>query len=130
MLPLIPILIASTAGYFGHREYKKYKAYTPERKEVFKRMMNSPTDPVTLRAAASTFEKDGLTKQADTLRKRAALREAPGTLKAARQQVFKKAMKSQDPDAIEQVAKAHEAVGAVGAAESLRIQAATLRSVK
>ncbi len=130
MIPLLPLLIASTVGYFGHREYKKHKAYTPERKTVYTRMMNSPTDPQTLRTAADTFAKDGLTKQADMLRKRATLRELPADIKAARQQVFKKAMNSQDPDAIEMVAKAHEKVGAEGAAEALRVQAETLRAVK
>jgi len=130
MLPLIPLLIASTAGYFGHKEYKRYKAFTPERKALYERAMNSPTDPNDLRKLAAAFDAQGLNKQADKLRKRAMLREAPDAVKAARQAVFKKAMNSNDPAAIDAVAAAHEKVGAEGAAQALRIQAETLRSVK
>ena len=127
---LIPLIVLGTSAFYGHKAYKVHKAFTPERKALYSKLMNSPSDPTALRSAADSFQAAGLTKQADMLRKRAALREAPESLKAARREVFKKAMGSNDPSAIEAVAKAHEDVGAEGAAQALRVQAETLRAVK
>jgi hypothetical protein len=127
---LIPLLVLASAGYVGHKEYKKRKAFTPERKALYARAMNSAADPTELRKLAASFESVGLHEQAMKLMKRASLREAPETVKAARREIFKKAMNSQDPDAIEKIAKAHEEVGAEGAAQALRLQAETLRAVK
>lgn len=127
---LIPLIALGLGGFFGHKEYKKFKANTPERKALYTKLMNTPSDPAELRRIANTFEKEGLKKQANMLRKRALLRELPPSLKAARQAAFKKAMNSKDPAAIEAVAKAHEEVGAEGAAQALRVQAETLKAVK
>ena len=130
MIPFIPAIVVGSGLYYGYGEFKKWRANTPERKAVYQKAMNSPTDPNELRALAAQFEQAGLKKQADMLRKRAALREAPNEIKAARQAAFKKAMNSNDPNAIDVMADAHEKVGAEGAAQALRMQAATLRSVK
>lgn len=127
---IFPLVVAGLGGWFGVNEFKKWRAYTPERKAMFEKAMNSPMDPGQLRAMADSFERDGLKKQAIALRKRASLREAPDSVKAKRREVFKKAMQSTDPRAIESVAKAHEEIGAVGAASALKIQAETLRAVQ
>jgi hypothetical protein len=130
---LFPLLLIGGAGsYFGHKWWKTKQAWTPERKQIFEAAMNAdpPKSPDELRGLAEAFRKEGLTAQATLLEKRAALREAPADLKAKRKAVFTKAMQSNDPKAIRAVADAHEQVGAVGAAEMLRLQADTTEAVK
>jgi len=51
-------------------------------------------------------------------------------VKAARRMAFKKAMGSDNPDAILEVAKAHEALGAMGAAAELKLRAANVSALK
>ena len=132
MIPLIPALVAA-GGWFGFKEYRRHKALTPERKAVFQSAMNASDPSVTpeyLRSLALAFAKEGLDKEAKLLNQRAALKEAPADVKAARREVFLKAMQSTNPDAILDVARAHEKVGATGAAEQLREQAEAVRAVK
>lgn len=131
MIPLIPLLLLSGGGYLGHREYKRRKALTPERKDVFAKAMNTEdATPSYLRSLADAFEAEGLGKEAKLLRQRAALKEAPPEVKAKRRAIFSKAMQSTNPDAILAVAKAHEKIGATGAAEALKAQADAVRAVK
>lgn len=132
MIPLVPVLLAA-GGWLGLKEYKRYKALTPERKAVFEKAMNSADPSVTveyLRELAAAFEKEGLTKEAKLLQQRADLKAAPPEVKAARRDVFLKAMQSSNPDAILDVAKAHQKLGATGAAEALRDHAEAVRAVK
>jgi len=131
MIPLIPALLASGAGWLGWKEWKSRKAFTPERRAVFDKAMNTvDATPSYLRQLADAFDKEGLAKQAKLLRQRAALKEAPPEVKARRREVFVKAMQSVDPDAILAVARAHEKIGATGAAEALKEQAEAVRAVK
>ena len=130
MIPLIPLLLLSTGGWYGYKYHQKRKAFTPERRAIYERAMNSAMPPEQLQTLAAAFEKEGLTAQALLLRKRAALRSAPPEVKAQRKAIFVQAMNSQNPDAILQVAQAHEDIGAVGAAQDLRFQAETLKAVK
>lgn len=127
----LPLLLLSTGGFFGWKAYKKHTAMTPERKAAFNAAMNDVTiDPAKLRALAAAFAKEGLTKEAALLTKRAALKEAPPEVKKARQEVFQKALNSNDPTEVERIAAAHEQAGAVGAAEALRLHAESLKTVK
>lgn len=131
MIPLIPALLAGGAAWFGHRAYKRRKALTPERKAVFDKAINTEdATPTYLRSLADAFEAEGLTKEAKLLRQRAALKEAPPEIKAKRREIFTKAMQSTNVDAILEVAKAHEKIGATGAAEALKQQAEAVRAVK
>jgi len=127
---IIPVIAVSLASYFGLKAYKKKKAFTPERRSIYETAMNSPMDPQKLRDLAAAFEKEGLSAQALMLQKRAALREAPESVKAQRRTVFKQAMSSTNPVGIQAVAKAHEELGATGAAQALYLQAETLKAVK
>jgi hypothetical protein len=126
---MIPVIIAGGIAYWGYKRFIK-KGMSPDRAKIYNEAMRSMADPAKLRSLADTFAKEGLTKPAEMLRKRAALREAPDSLKAARRTVFKKAMNSDNPDGILAVAKAHEDLGATGAADALRAQAEVVRAVK
>ena len=132
MIPLVPVLLAA-GGWFGLKEYRRHKALTPERQAVFQNAMNAADPSVTstyLRNLATVFAQAGLDKEAKLLTQRAALKDAPPEVKAARRDVFLKAMQSTNPDAILDVARAHEKEGATGAAEQLRAQAEAVRAVK
>jgi len=127
---IFPLLFLS-GGFLGLRWYKKRHALTPERKAAFDRAMNDVmATPDSLRALAASFKKVGLSDQATTLMKRAALKEAPPEVKAARREVFTKALNSTDPEFIAKVAEAHEQIGATGAAEVLRQQVESVKAVK
>jgi hypothetical protein len=128
MIPLIPVLLAG-GSWLAYRRFFN-KGMTPDRKKIYDAAIVSMQEPVKLRALADTFEKEGLRGEADMLRKRAALREAPPAVKAARRMAFKKAMGSDNPDAILEVAKAHEALGAMGAAAELKLRAANVSALK
>ena len=131
MIPLLPLLLLGTSGWFGAKYVREKRAFTPERRAVFERAINNETiAPAQLRELAAAFRKEGLPTQAALLEKRAALKEAPPDVKARRRAVFQKALSSTDPDAILEVAKAHEKIGALGAAETLREHAETVRTVK
>lgn len=119
-LPLIPIAVASLAGYGAWRKFKKPAAMTPERKKIFEQAMRTLDDPEKLRKLADEFEKQKLKPQANELRKRAAIFAASPAVKEQRKQVFKKAMNSSNPTAIKQVAAAFHKVGHYEAAEKLR----------
>ena len=130
MIPLIPVLLA-TGGFFGWKKYRHDKALTPERKAVFAQAMNTEdATPTYLRQLADAFAKEGLDAEAKRLRQRATLKEAPPEVKAKRRAIFAKAMQSTDPDAILAVARAHEAIGATGAADALKTQAEAVKAVK
>jgi len=128
---LLPLLLLSGAGWFGFKKYKEHKAFSPARKAAFERAMNdTAATSASLRSLAEAFEKEGLGDHARALRKRAALKEAPEPIKAARRAVFQKGLNSTDPATVEKIAAAHEAAGATGAAEALRLHAETLKAVK
>jgi hypothetical protein len=131
MIPLIPALLLGGGGWFGWNEYRRRKALTPERKAIFDKAMNTEdATPTYLRQLADAFAKEGLAKEAKALRQRATLKEAPPEVKARRREVFVKAMQSTDPDAILAVARAHEKIGATGAADALKQQAEAVKAVK
>ncbi len=129
-----PILLPLTAAggvaylYWKNRTHPSV-AMTPERQKVYEAALKDLRDSAKLRTLAEAFEKEGLAKEADMLRKRAALYELPKETQVARRQVFKAALKSPNVHGVEAVADAFEGEGATGAAEALRIHAAALRSV-
>jgi len=128
---ILPLLLLAGGGWFGIRAIKKHYALTPARQAAFDKAMNDVTlTPEQLRGIAQAFEKAGLETMATALRKRAALKEAPPEVKAARREVFTKALNSNDPALIEKIADAHEQIGAVGAAQDLRLHAESVKAVK
>jgi hypothetical protein len=130
--PIIPAAILALGGVTTAvvvRRRKK-KGMTPERKKVYIAALNSLKDPVKLRQLADAFEKEGLTKEAAMLRKRAKLRELPPKVKKQRRAAYRKAMKSKSPTAVARLAKAFQKEGATGAAASLQRYAKALATGK
>ena len=128
--PIIPVAVAALAGTTAIVAVKrsKKKGMTPERKKVYIAALNSLKDPVKLRQLADAFEKEGLTKEAAMLRKRAKLRELPPKTKKARRAAYRKGLKSKDPLAVRKLASAFRREGATGAAASLQKYAQALAS--
>lgn len=118
---VLPLIVSSVGGFAWWRVKKqKYGKMTPERKKLFEEALKTMKDPVKLRSLANTYQKYGLKAEANELRKRAALREAPQTLKDERTKVFKKALDSTDPQGVSKVADAFHKIGAYGAADKLK----------
>jgi hypothetical protein len=101
---------------------------TPERKAIFQAALEVVEDSGKLRELADVFASEGLTVQADLLRKRANLRELPPAVKEARHAAFLKAMNAADPRKVDEIADLFESEGAVGASNALRGYAAGLRA--
>lgn len=131
MAPLILGLGALIAGaWYAKREHDKKGPpgiLTPERKVIFETALNEVKEPAKIRALADAFRQQGLYNEAVILEKRAKLRELSPEIKEQRREIFKKAMASNDPIAVETVALAFEQEGATGAASALREYAQSLR---
>jgi hypothetical protein len=128
--PLIPLAVVALAGTAVYKVHKRKSGLTPERKKVFDAALENLKEPEKLRTLATSFENEGLKNHADMLRKRAALRELPAATKDARRVVFKKAMASKDPAAVQKIAEAFHKEGATGAAANLRKYASGLVKLK
>lgn len=128
MLPTVPLALAALTGLAGWRVFRRTKGseLTLERKSIYEAALSTLKDPSKLRKLADSFSAVGLHNEAEMLRKRAALRELPEDVKAARKATYRKAMASKNKTAILQVAAAYEKEGATGAAQSLRRYAAGL----
>ena len=101
---------------------------TAERKAIFQAALETLEDSGKLRELADVFAAEGLTVQADLLKKRANLRELPDAIKRARHEAFLKAMSASDPAKVEEIALLFENEGAIGASNALRGYAAGLRA--
>jgi hypothetical protein len=121
-------LAVLTAVQAYRKAVLKKGVFTPERRERFDAAMNS-TDEQAINELAAEFEREGLKKQAKTLRKRAALRGLPRNITLARRAIFRRAMKSKNAKAVLAIAKALEKEGAIDAARQLELYAGTLSNV-
>lgn len=117
-LPLAVILLGGAAFYAAKK--RGGTSMTSERKIVYQTALRKEKDPSKLRALAESFRAEGLTAQADLLEKRAALRELPAEVKAARRAAFKSALASTNKAAVLAMANALDNEGATGAADKLR----------
>ena len=123
MIPLlIPVVVASLAGlaFAKSKTSQTQGVNTPTRQLIFQQALDTVKDPDELRKLAAVYKSEGLTAQADLLNKRAALRELPPDVKAARRAAFKAGMNSNDINAITKLADAFNQTGATGAANALR----------
>jgi hypothetical protein len=127
MIPLIVVLGLGSAAAYAHHRRSKIHGMTPERKKLYESALKGQLKPEALRELAGGFEQEGLTNEAEMLRKRAALKEIPKDQKKARNQAFRTAIGSDDPEGIEELASAFEEQGATGAAARLKERAAALR---
>ncbi len=103
---------------------------TAERKLIFDQLINQEQPTSTLIEMAGFYERNGLTDQADLLRKRAKLRDLSPETKAAHKQAFRDGMSSKDPDGVEALAKAFAKQGKTGNAAALRTYARNLRTTQ
>lgn len=130
-LPLLPLVVGSLVAAAYHKSFRTGTGpakgvLTPERQMIFETAIKEVKDPDKLRTLSQAFREQGLPGQADMLEKRANLRAMPEATKTARREVYRRAMKSTDGNAIRNLANAYEREGATGAAESLREYAASL----
>jgi hypothetical protein len=101
---------------------------TAKRKLIYTRAMETIKDPTELVKLADAFESEGLPVEGGMLRKRAKLRDLPQDTREKRRGYFRKAMASDNPDVITQVAAAFESEGAIDAAKSLKDHAVAVRA--
>lgn len=133
MIPVDPL--TATIGFLVYMAFRKqngskYGQMTPEREEVFKNAMEYLKDPQRMQALAEEFQKEGLRFQAFLLRKRAQWRARPAEVRAAHEEIFGKAMASENIKAILDVAKAFEEMTATVKAKQLRDHAADVHQAK
>jgi hypothetical protein len=133
MLPYILLTAGLAAGgYYAKTQHEKNVPskgqMTPERTVIFETALAQVKDSGKLRALATAYRKEGLTKEADILEKRAKIRDLPPEQKEARRQAFRKGMDAKDPIKVENLAKAFDEAGATGAADALRKYAEGLRA--
>jgi hypothetical protein len=129
--PLVPVALAATGvgGYYLYKSRKYSLAMTPERIKVYEEALRTLKDPKKIRALADEFEKAGCVREAEHLRKRAALRErSPAEQKADRDR-YKRAMGAVSSSKVSGEADYFQGIGADGAAENLRTKAEALRAV-
>jgi hypothetical protein len=134
-LPLIPIAIVGLAALAYRQRGKRDAssigvdpsnttvntgAMTPERQVVYEEFMAHESDPEKLAKMAFTFQQQGLPLQATMMRKKAALRNLPETLKAKREEKFREIMASKDKAFVLRAADTFFREGCWGAAQSLR----------
>ena len=128
---LVPLIVGLgvLAVFKGKTKESKQGQMTAERTELFQSALNSAVlQPPHLEKLADAFQQQGLPAEAMLLRKRARLRGMSPQEKEQRKAIFRKALASNNPDAIEQVAAVYEGQGATGSAKRLREHAIGLRT--
>ena len=131
MFPL-PIILAilGVSGLGGVAYYRKKVLkkgiLTPDRKKAFDLAMTKVTDAAKLNKLSAIFKKEGLHAEAKMLQLRAKLRSLPAVIRQGRQDIYRKALASKDPQTILKVAAAFEKEGATAAATELRNYASGL----
>lgn len=129
---LVPVALAG-GGILLYKYKGKDQKYSPcmtvERIKIYEQALATLKDQDKLRKLADEFEKAGCLKEADHLRKRATLRDLPPDVKQRNRSIFKKALKSTNPDAVSDVAGEFEKMGADGVAYNLRLREQTLRAM-
>jgi hypothetical protein len=130
---LIPVIVGLgiVSIFKGKNKADRTGQMTPERTHLFQSALNSSVlAPKQLETLADAFHAQGLPAEAILLRKRAKLRGMSPEEKRIRADIFRKALASKDPDAVERVAAVYESQGATGSAKRLRMLAISLRTVK
>lgn len=129
---LIPVAVGGVGltGYYVVRRRAWSKCMTPERIKVYQQAISTLKDPKKLRLLADEFERAGCVKEAEHLRKRAALRDRSPEEKKADQARYKRAMGDTDVKRIEADVAYFESIGADGSAKNLRTRIEALRAVQ
>jgi hypothetical protein len=119
----------ATLVFLAWRKVCGRKGMTQERKDIYLSALEHLADPEALRSLADGFEKDGLPIEASMLRKRADLRAMPREKWENFRSICERAIQKQDsnPQALEEMAQAFDAMTATGTAQKLRKRAAERR---
>lgn len=123
MIPVDPL--TATIGFLAWLAFRKqsktqFGQMTPERDEVFQNAMEFLKDPARMHELANEFQKEGLKFQAVLLRKRADWRARPADVRLAHEEIFARAMASENVKGILDVARAFEEMTATVKAKQLR----------
>jgi hypothetical protein len=94
--------------------------WTPERQAMYRVAMAFETDPDRLRDYAKKFADDGFPRHAANLYARSRIPQMAGEERAKYAAVARKALSSQKPDAVREVAAGYEQAGMGAAAEAMR----------
>jgi len=135
MIPsLLSVLLVGTGALAAYWLWKlraqgsiAHGTLTPERQVIYEMAIEHLRDAKSLRSIADEFERQGLPTVALRLRKRADVQELPQAKKDERRDIYKKARKSTNVEAILAVAKVFDEDGSPGAAYSLRSYAEGIR---
>lgn len=120
MDPLTILLVGTGALVFREMNKKDYGVLTPSRDERYRNAMEYCHQPDALIEEARLFTEYGLKAQAAMLKRRAEWRGRPAELKQAHEEVYQKALKSDNIPAILEVAFAFEGWTATKKASALR----------
>jgi hypothetical protein len=104
------------------------KRLSPEHMVIFETAMTDLHHSGKLRELADSFEKYGAKAEAAILRKRAAVRDLPKSVKDQRTKVYRQALAHNDPTVVEAIAVMFEREACSGAAKSLYDRARGLRT--
>lgn len=130
-IPLVPVALAATGvgGYYLYKSRKYSLAMTPERIKVYEQALATLKDQKKLRVLADEFEKAGCVREAEHLRKRAALRDRSPAEKKVDNDRYKRAMSDTNSARVLKEVDYFESIGADGAAKNLRTKADALKAV-
>lgn len=92
---------------------------TEKQRAIYEAALANIKEPGKFRQLADEYDKAGFRYEAGILRKRAAVRELPASIKAARKTIFKETLASKDPEHVREVASAFAGEGCFGAARDL-----------
>jgi len=111
------------------RKVRGRKGMTKERRDIYLAALEHLADPKALRELADGYEKDGMPIEAEMLRKRADLRAMPREKWENFRSLCERAIQKPDsnPQALEEMASAFDAMTATGTAAKLRKRAAERR---
>jgi hypothetical protein len=127
--PIGGALGSLVGGAIAHTTKSQPKGVmTAARRLVFVRAMESVKSPTALRELSTAFANEGLIDEATLLAKRAATRELPPAAQNERRAIFRKAMASDNPDGVREVAAKFAAAGSIDAARLLRDHAAAVEA--
>jgi hypothetical protein len=125
-VPIVIIVLAVCAAMANKKDRSRM---TPARQKVFEDLMRDCMDPAKLNECADVFEGEGLKEPyGDLLRKRAALRSLPDSVRKERRKIMRWALTLKDPAKIETIADEFQEMTCMGIAVQLREYAKGLRA--
>lgn len=125
--PLTLLMVGAGALVFREMNRKDYGVLTPSRDERYRNVMEYCHQPELLLEEANLFNEYGLKAQAAMLKRRAEWRARPPELKQTHEEIYQKALASENIQAILEVASAFEGWTATKKAANLRQHVQTIQ---